>query len=182
MASTAAERGLCALVVPWLIAALGAQSQAQVKESPPVELDLGSRAGAEHVHAEWRYRDAEVRAIDFRSPGRDRKPSGAPNHTYDITPHAGGADFDDADWEVIAPDSLEARRGTGRICFGARDPVVLRGAGAHRWRGDRGPHARVRGRARRLRRGLGRRSLAAPPRPEWAAHSSLVGTPPTAWC
>ena len=54
----------------------------------------------------------------FSSPGRDRKPSGAPNHTYDITPHAGGADFDDADWEVIAPDSLEARRGTGRICFG----------------------------------------------------------------
>ena len=30
---------------------------------------------------------------------------------------AGGKDFDDTGWPVIAPESLEERRSTGRLCF-----------------------------------------------------------------
>jgi gluconolactonase len=37
--------------------------------------------------------------------------------TYDYTPHAGGADFDDSGWEVIDANTLNKRRSTGRICF-----------------------------------------------------------------
>jgi gluconolactonase len=37
--------------------------------------------------------------------------------TYDYAPHAGAADFDDADWIEIAPADLAARRGNGRLSF-----------------------------------------------------------------
>ena len=37
--------------------------------------------------------------------------------TYDYTPHAGGADFDDSKWEMIAPTTLDQRRGNGRLGF-----------------------------------------------------------------
>jgi hypothetical protein len=55
--------------------------------------------------------------VDFKGPGADGQPTGAPVKTYDYTPHAGGADFDDSEWEVIEPSSLSKRRATGRICF-----------------------------------------------------------------
>lgn len=99
-----------------LAAALGAQSPALPDAT--VELDLASLAGARQVNAEWRYHDAELHVVEFREPGPDRRPSGPPNRTHDITPHAGGVEFDDADWPVIAADSLAARRGSGRVCFG----------------------------------------------------------------
>jgi gluconolactonase len=56
--------------------------------------------------------------VPFRSPGPDRRPSGAENQTLDIEPRAGGVDFDDSTWEVFAADDLARRRGTGRVCFG----------------------------------------------------------------
>src|SRR5262249_55238590 len=37
--------------------------------------------------------------------------------TYDYTPRAGAADFDDAGWEVLDPTTLDARRSTGKVCF-----------------------------------------------------------------
>jgi gluconolactonase len=40
-----------------------------------------------------------------------------PVKTYDYTPHAGGADFDDSKWEVISPTTLDQRRGNGRLGF-----------------------------------------------------------------
>ena len=43
----------------------------------------------------------------------DLRPSGAPNRTNDITPHAGAADFDDSGWTRIAPAELETRRSHG---------------------------------------------------------------------
>jgi gluconolactonase len=45
------------------------------------------------------------------------KPSGAPIRTHDVEPKAGAAEFADADWQVIDPATLEARRGTGRTSF-----------------------------------------------------------------
>lgn len=83
-----------------------------------VVVDLASVDGVRLVGAEWRYADASIVALPFRSAGEDLRPSGPPNTTHDVAPHAGGADFDDSAWSVIAPDQLAARRGSGRLCFG----------------------------------------------------------------
>jgi hypothetical protein len=37
--------------------------------------------------------------------------------TYDIDPHAGTADFDDAAWPSILPTDLAAKRGGGKVSF-----------------------------------------------------------------
>jgi len=47
----------------------------------------------------------------------DGQPSAIPAKTYDYTPHAGVAGFDDSLWPVIAPETLSQRRGTGRLGF-----------------------------------------------------------------
>ena len=80
-------------------------------------VDLGTPAGIQLVQGAWRYSDARVVEVDFRSPGPDRKPSGPPNRTYEILPHAGAADFDDSTWDVLDPTTLDARRATGKVCF-----------------------------------------------------------------
>jgi gluconolactonase len=84
---------------------------------PEVIIDLASNAGVEMVKGEWRYSDTRIIEVDFRAPGADKQPTGAPIKTYDYTPHAGGADFDDSKWQVIRPTTLDERRSTGRICF-----------------------------------------------------------------
>jgi gluconolactonase len=84
---------------------------------PAAVVDLRTAEGAALVGARWRYSDAKIIEVDHRAPGPDLRPSGPPNRTNDITPHAGPADFDDSAWEEIAPESLEARRGNGRLAF-----------------------------------------------------------------
>ncbi len=44
----------------------------------------------------WRYSDTRIVETEFRAPGPDGQPTGAPVKTYDYAPHAGGADFDDS--------------------------------------------------------------------------------------
>ena len=39
---------------------------------------------------------------------RRDSPRARPIQTYDYEPHAGGTDFDDSNWPVIAPDSLKS--------------------------------------------------------------------------
>jgi gluconolactonase len=85
--------------------------------TPDAVIDLGTRDGIALVDSAWRYHDAEVVPIEFPRPGPDRKPSGAPGRTFDVEPHAGAADFDDAGWEVIDPTTLDQRRGGGRVSF-----------------------------------------------------------------
>ena len=85
---------------------------------PEAIVDLRTPQGAQLVHGQWRYRDAQVVQVAFRAPGPDLKPSGAPNRTYDISPHAGAVDFDDSGWPVIEATTLEARRSLGRLSFG----------------------------------------------------------------
>jgi gluconolactonase len=84
---------------------------------PEAAIDLGSVEGVKTVKGEWRYSDTRIVETDFRAPGPDKQPTGAPVKTYDYTPHAGGADFDDSKWEVISPMSLDQRRGNGRLGF-----------------------------------------------------------------
>jgi gluconolactonase len=84
---------------------------------PRAVVDLRTREGVRRVRGTWRYSDARIVEVGFRRPGPDLKPSGPPNRTYDITPHAGAADFDDSQWETIDPTTLDVRRGTGRLSF-----------------------------------------------------------------
>ena len=68
---------------------------------PEATIDLTSPAGVALIKGDWRYSDTKIVEVDFRGPGPDKQPTGAPVKTYDYTPHAGGAAFDDSKWEVI---------------------------------------------------------------------------------
>jgi gluconolactonase len=98
-------------------AAAGPRALGGIDERPDAVIDLATREGVALVQGQWRYADTRIVGTDFRAPGPDLRPSGAPIKTYDYTPHAGAADFDDSAWEAIAPETLEARRGTGRLSF-----------------------------------------------------------------
>jgi gluconolactonase len=80
-------------------------------------VDLNTDAGVELVQGQWRYHDAEVASVNFRSVGEDLEPSGPPNRTYDIVPHAQVPEFDDSRWEILPATELDSRRGTGKVCF-----------------------------------------------------------------
>jgi gluconolactonase len=84
---------------------------------PDAIVDLKTDDGVALVKGQWRYHNAKVVDVDHRGPGADLAPSGPPNRTQDIDVHAGAADFDDSNWERIAPAQLEERRSTGRLCF-----------------------------------------------------------------
>ena len=84
---------------------------------PSAVVDLRTREGVQMVKGQWRYSDTTIVEADFKAPGPDLKPSGKPIKTYDYTPKAGAADFDDSRWEAIEPAALEARRSTGKLCF-----------------------------------------------------------------
>lgn len=84
---------------------------------PDAVIDLMTNEGAQLVKGQWRYSDTQIIQVAHQSPGADLGPSGPPNMTYDYTPHAGGADFDDAKWQVIDAPGLETRRSTGRLSF-----------------------------------------------------------------
>jgi gluconolactonase len=98
---------------------LGAQVtiDAPVNGRPSAIIDLTTEQGVKLVKGQWRYRDTTIVEADHHSVGADLRPSGPPNRTHDITPHAGAADFDDSQWETLAPTELEARKSTGRLCF-----------------------------------------------------------------
>ncbi len=85
---------------------------------PDAVIDLATKEGAAVVAATWRYADAQIVEVDHRAPGPDLKASGAPVKTHDLVPHAGDADFSDAAWPAIEPETLKARRGNGRTSFG----------------------------------------------------------------
>ena len=59
----------------------------------------------------WRYSDTKIMEVESKGP------DGKPNKTYDYTPHAGGATFDDSTWEKIDPASLGKTRSTSKLCF-----------------------------------------------------------------
>jgi len=85
--------------------------------SPEATIDLATDPGVQLVKGQWRYHDTKIVEADFRGPGPDGQPTGGPVKTYDYTPHAGGADFDDSAWEGIGATTLEQRRGNGRLGF-----------------------------------------------------------------
>jgi gluconolactonase len=84
---------------------------------PSATIDLATPEGVALVKGQWRYSDTKIVEVEFTGPGADGQPTGSPVRTYDYTPKAGGATFDDSQWPVIGPTTLSMRRATGRICF-----------------------------------------------------------------
>ncbi|MCI0658989.1 MAG: hypothetical protein L0170_18200, partial [Acidobacteria bacterium] len=109
----------------WLIASLlmavtgaGAQVTQDAPEARPEAIvDLATPEGVRLVKGTWRAREAKIVEVDHRGPGADLKPTGPTNRTHDVAPHAGAADFDDSSWEILAPENLQSRLSTGRLCF-----------------------------------------------------------------
>jgi len=99
------------------LAAQNWAAQAPPYGRPDATIDLRTREGVQVIHGKWRYNDVKIVEVDSKGPGPDLKPSGAPVMTYDYTPHAGTADFDDSQWPVIDPATLDARRGNGKVSF-----------------------------------------------------------------
>ena len=86
-------------------------------ELPDAIADLRTSAGAALVAAQWSYRDAEIVAAEHHEPGPDKKATGAPNRTHDLSPRHSDPQFL-AGFANIAADDLETRRGHGRLGFG----------------------------------------------------------------
>jgi gluconolactonase len=80
-------------------------------------VDLQTPEGVALVQAEWRYADADVVETDFVHVGTDLGPTGPPNRTYDVVPHAQGTHFDDSAWRRLEPDETLLRLGSGLVCF-----------------------------------------------------------------
>jgi gluconolactonase len=110
--------GIAALLaLPTKFVAAAAPDESLVGRRPEATIDLATRQGVETVKGQWRYSDTKIVEVDFRSAGVDGQPSGALNKAYDFTPHAGGAGFDDSNWEVLDPTTLDQRRSAGRLAF-----------------------------------------------------------------
>jgi len=116
------SRGFIRVVFLAWLAAVPAFAQNWAAQAPPygrpdATIDLRTKEGVQLVKAEWKYTDAKIIEVDSKGPGADLKPSGAPVRTYDYTPHAGAANFDDSAWAAIDPTALDARRGSGKVSF-----------------------------------------------------------------
>jgi hypothetical protein len=92
-----------------VVAACAFGSQTAVAQSK--KIDLRTKDGAATVKGQWKYHDVKIVEVDGKAP------DGKPNKTYNIEPRAEKADFDDAKWETIAPETLKDRRSTGQVCF-----------------------------------------------------------------
>ncbi|WP_218082475.1 SMP-30/gluconolactonase/LRE family protein [Anthocerotibacter panamensis] len=79
---------------------------------PEAIIDLATPEGSGLVKGQWRYSDTKIIEVE-----RDRKPTEPVSHTYDLTPQAGVKGFDDHLWEVIPSNTLDQRRGHGRLSF-----------------------------------------------------------------
>ncbi len=117
--ATSGGRRTIARVVAALVAlaAPGAIMEASEWRRPDAVVDLRTRGGVRLAKGEWRYSDAKIVGTEFPAPGPDLKPSGPPLDTHDLAPAAGGADYDDGAWPVLDPESLEERRGGGKVSF-----------------------------------------------------------------
>jgi gluconolactonase len=99
------------------VAAQNWAAQAPPYGRPDATVDLRTKEGTQLVQGVWRYSDVKIAEVDSKGPGPDLKPSGAPNRTYDYTPQASGANFDDSKWEALDATTLDARRAGGKVCF-----------------------------------------------------------------
>lgn len=111
-------RMLYIAAMAFVLCSTGVSATQDVPTGPPeAAIDLATREGMQLVQGAWRYSDTRLIEVDFRAPGADGQPTGAPVTTYDYTPKAGAVDFDDTAWEILDPTMLTQRRGAGRLGF-----------------------------------------------------------------
>jgi gluconolactonase len=108
-------------IFTYLVISLFAVPAAKAMETPSgnwlAAIDLTTNQGVALVQGEWRYSDVELLPITHRAPDSQGQPTGTPVKTWDVSPHAGTTGFDDSKWARIAPDTLQQRRGNGRLSF-----------------------------------------------------------------
>jgi hypothetical protein len=78
------------------------------------KIDLSTKDGAAAVKGQWKYHDVKIIEVEGKGP------DGKPNRTYNIEPRGEQAampDYDDSQWESIAPETLRKGRSTGLVCF-----------------------------------------------------------------
>ena len=100
-----------------VVLAIAAMGQEAPSSKPDASIDLATADGVKLVDGEWRYSDTKIVEVDFRAAGADSQPTGAPVRTYDYTPKAGVADYDDSRWQKVSATDLSKRRGNGRLSF-----------------------------------------------------------------
>src|SRR4051812_941966 len=85
-------------------------------QRPDAIVDLQTAEGAAAVHGGWRYADAGLRPAEFVEVADHLGPGTVPNRTYDVQPHAEGADYDDSGWRRLEPAETMLRLSTGKVC------------------------------------------------------------------
>ena len=105
------------LTLPAKFVAGASLEESLATHKPDAVIDLATKEGLETLKGEWRYSDTRIVEVDFKAAGPDGQPGDMPTKTYDFTPHAGGADFDDANWEILDATTLDKRRSAGRLAF-----------------------------------------------------------------
>jgi gluconolactonase len=106
-----------AAIITMILSAFIAASAEIPEGQAAASIDLATADGVQLVKGQWRYSDTKIIEVNFKSPGTDGQPTGEAIKTYDYTPHAGGVDFDDSNWQQLDPATLNQRRSTGRLCF-----------------------------------------------------------------
>lgn len=104
---------LCTLLVSFAFAAQADEFTAK----PEAVIDLATPEGVALVKGQWRYSDTKIVVTEFKGAGPEGQPTGSPVETYDYSPRAGAADYDDSTWEALDPKTLDKRRGNGRLGF-----------------------------------------------------------------
>ena len=79
---------------------------------PNQVVDLMTADGMAAFRAQWKTMEAKI----VEGPAL---PNAMPGYktSYDISPHAGEAGFDDSSWPTIEPKALTDRRGGGKVSF-----------------------------------------------------------------
>lgn len=110
-------------ILSWANLALAQESRELAMGRPEAIVDLRTQEGTSLVKAQWRSKNADIVAAKFQAPGPSDSdplllyPTGKSVNTSNIAPKAGAKGFDDANWEILDPSSLEMRRGNGLLSF-----------------------------------------------------------------
>ncbi len=121
-------------------------------------VDMMTGQGAAQLEAQWKTMEAKI-------VQRDPIEGALPGYTttYDISPHAGEAGFDDSHWPAIEAEDLAARRSGGHVAFiwYRTDLTIPERIGDFETAGTKAVLYSI---GRRLRQSLGRWADAAPGR------------------
>lgn len=124
MKNTIFNTGLAALFLALAVCPAAAQERRELAVGQPSAIaDLRTPAGAAAVGAVWKFREAQIVGTTFQAPGPGPNdplplyPTGKKIATHTLEPKAGTAGFDDSDWPVIDPSTMETRVGSGLLSF-----------------------------------------------------------------